>query len=109
VVVLDLRTLSSVADFFVLANAVSSPQLSAMADEIDVQMRSLGERVWHVEGLKGKPSPEERREFRWVLVDCGDVVVHLLTPNARTFYQLERLWGDAPQAPLPSSAVAGKA
>ena len=112
VVVLDVHTLSTVADFFILATANSTPQLSAMADEIDAQVRPRGGRVWHVEGLEAHRA-ERQDDFRWVLVDCGDVVIHLFTPTARTFYQLERLWGDAPQVPLdpllPSSTGAGKA
>ena len=124
VVVMDLRRVSTVADFFVLGTALSSPQLAAIAEEIEEQLRPSGERVWHVEGLaaptasgaggggseallrRSEATASQRRArsaeegFRWVLVDCGDVVIHLFSPTARTFYQLERLWGDAPQIPL---------
>ena len=105
---MDLRRVSTVADFFVLGTALSSPQLAAIAEDIEEQLRPSGERVWHVEGLAaptasgaGRSDARSAEEgFRWVLVDCGDVVIHLFSPTARTFYQLERLWGDAPQIPL---------
>ena len=101
---MDLRRVSTVADFFVLGTALSSPQLAAIAEDIEEQLRPSGERVWHVEGLDAPTASGagggRQDGFRWVLVDCGDVVIHLFSPTARTFYQLERLWGDAPQIPL---------
>lgn len=103
--VLEVYALSSVAEYFLLATAASSPQLSAIVDEIERQLRPLGERVWHVEGLETPSGAPVQEAFRWVLVDCGDLVVHLFTPAARSFYQLERLWGDAPRIPLEQTAA----
>lgn len=103
VVVMDLRDLSSVSDFFVLATAASQRQLRAIVEDIDETLRREGRRVRHVEGLESSAAARAAHEpsaFAWVLMDCGSLVVHLFTPPAREFYQLERLWGDAPQVPL---------
>ncbi|MBI3088519.1 MAG: ribosome silencing factor [Candidatus Omnitrophica bacterium] len=103
VVVMDLRSLSSVSDFFVLATAASRRQLRAIVEDIDGALRREGRRVRHVEGLDAAAAGRAAHEpsaFAWVLMDCGSLVVHLFTPPAREFYQLERLWGDAPQVPL---------
>lgn len=88
VVVLDLRGISSATDHFVLASGRSDTQVKAIADNIIDEMKKEGERPAHVEGLQGG---------RWVLVDFIDVVVHVFHPQARDFYQLENLWGDAPR------------
>lgn len=106
---MDLRALSSVTDFFVIATAGSPPQLKAMRDAVEEALARFGARVAHVEGLAKSPrSARARRDvapahedgFAWVLLDCGSVIVHLFTPPAREFYQLEHLWGDAPRVPL---------
>ena len=88
IVVLDLRGISSAADHFVLASGRSDTQVKAIADNIIDEMKKEGQRPAHVEGLQGG---------RWVLVDFIDVVVHVFHPQARDFYQLENLWGDAPR------------
>jgi len=102
-VLMDLRALSSVTDFFVIATAGSYPQLAAMTDAIEEALARSGARVAHVEGLPRRASKAARAEddgLAWVLLDCGSVIVHLFTPPAREFYQLEHLWGDAPRIPL---------
>jgi ribosome-associated protein len=87
VVLLDLRGISSATDFFLLASGRSDTQVSAIADHLVETLRAEGLRPAHVEGLS---------TGRWVLVDYFDFVVHVFHPEARAFYQLERLWGDAP-------------
>jgi ribosome-associated protein len=85
--ILDLRNLASFTDYFVICSADSDTQVKAIADEIDKQLRDEGIKYWHVEGYKA---------LNWVLVDYVDVVVHIFKKDARDFYKLEKLWGDAP-------------
>lgn len=85
VVVLDLRGLSEATDYFVIASGTSDAHVRGMADHL---MSLGGENTpHHVEGLT---------QGRWVLLDYVDFVVHLFHPELRDFYQLERLWGEAP-------------
>ncbi len=88
VVVMDLRDVSPVCDWFVIATADSEPQVRAVADHIEEGLRSLGEKPWHVEGREGK---------HWILMDYVHFVVHVFLPETREVYMLERLWGDAPR------------
>lgn len=85
-VVLDLRGLADATDWFLIASGTSDAHVRGIADWIQERMLRAGYRAHHVEGLGGK----------WVLLDYIDVVVHLFHPEARAFYQLERLWNDAP-------------
>ena len=105
VVVMDLRSLSGVTDFFVVCTAGSGRQISALKDHIEAALLQQGCPVWHTEGSTAPPprGGSEDPEFRWVLMDCGEVVVHLFDQRARTFYRLEELWADAPRLPLPSA------
>jgi len=89
VVALDLRGLSSATDFFVIASGMSDVQVKAVADHVIDELKKEGVRPEHVEG---------RQAGRWVLIDYVDFVVHVFHQAAREFYQLEMLWGDAPQA-----------
>ena len=101
VVILDVRGLSSVTDFFVLCTAGSRPHLEALREHVQASLVQVGEAVWHVEGIA--PAPRDAVQgLRWVLLDCGDLVVHLLDQPARVFYRLEDLWADASRVPLPS-------
>lgn len=102
VTVLDLRALSTVTDFFVICSAGSPPQLSAIRDHIEDQLRGKGSGVGHAEG---GPAPAQGGGPLWVLLDCGDVVVHLLNETARAFYRLEQLWADAPRLTLDALAM----
>ncbi len=88
VVVLDLRGISSATDYFLLATGQSDVQVKAIGDHVIRELKELGIRPAHVEGLASG---------RWVLVDYIDFVVHVFHPGAREFYQLEVLWGDAPR------------
>ncbi len=87
IVVLDMRRLTPVFDYFVLATGGSLRQLHAMSDEIEqVVKQTLGDRKLGLEGYA---------EGGWVLLDYGDVVVHLFDEKSREYYALEELWGDA--------------
>ena len=91
VVVLDMRELTSVFDYFVVASGTSRRQLHAMSEEIDhVLEDQWGDRRLGVEGYE---------ESRWILLDYGDVVVHLFEPEMRAYYGLEDLWGHAKRVP----------
>jgi len=100
---MDLRSLSSVTDFFVVCTAGSTPQSNALKDHIDATLARHGASVWHTEGILPSGAPGGPREPQWVLMDCGDIVVHLLDETARAFYQLEQLWADAPRLSLEST------
>jgi len=86
-VVLDLQGLSSVADFFLVCSARSTPQADTIADAVRGALRAEGVRPRHNEGSAASG---------WLLLDYGDVVVHVFLEETRGFYSLERLWGDAP-------------
>lgn len=92
VLVLDLRGISTATDYFVIAGGTSDVQVKAIADHIVDELKKEGVRPEHVEGLRGG---------RWVLLDYVDFVVHVFHPQARQFYQLENLWGDAPRWEAP--------
>ena len=86
-VVLDLQGLSSVAAFFLVCSARSTPQADTIADAVRGALRAEGVRPRHNEGSA---------ESGWLLLDYADVVVHVFLEETREFYSLERLWGDAP-------------
>jgi ribosome-associated protein len=85
--ILDLKNLASFADYFVICSADSDTQVKAIADEIDKELRDQGIKYWHKEGYKA---------LTWVLLDYVDVVAHIFKKEAREYYKLEKLWGDAP-------------
>lgn len=85
--VLDLRGLSDASDFFLIATGTSDTHVRGIADSVLEAMQHRGWRAHHVEGLP---------TGRWVLLDYVDFVIHLFHPETRAFYQLERLWSDAP-------------
>ena len=106
VVVVDLRSLSIVTDFFVICTAGSSRQITALKEHIDTLLFQRGYPVWHTEGdAAASPSRGFTHESQWVLMDYGDIVVHLMDQQARSFYQLELLWADAPRVPLAPSPL----
>lgn len=86
-VVLDLRGLTDATDYFVIASGTSDAHVRGIADGVMRAMDDAGYPADHVEGLASG---------RWVLLDFVDFVVHLFHPETRAFYQLERLWQDAP-------------
>ncbi len=86
VVILDLRELDGVCDYFVLATGQSDVQTRAIAEAVDEGMRAHGIRPWHIEGYEAR---------RWILLDYVDFVVHVFHTRAREYYLLDKLWGDA--------------
>ena len=88
---LDLHGVSNSTDYFLIASGTSDTHVKAIADHIIDELRKEGMKADHIEGL---------RTGRWVLIDFIDFVVHIFHPTAREFYQLERLWGDAPTIPV---------
>jgi len=83
--VLDVRPLTDITDFMIIASGRSNRQVRALADEVVAEATLRGVRPLGVEGFD---------QGIWVLVDLGDVVVHVMQPATREFYQLERLWDD---------------
>jgi len=93
IVVLDVAALLVITDYFVICTGRNDRQVKTIADEVEEQLRV---------GYGVKPIGREGvREARWVLLDFGDLVVHIFQPEERDFYRLERLWGDAPRVSLP--------
>lgn len=92
ILVLDLREVTTFADFFVICTGNSSRQVQTIAEEIDVELRKTG---------YGAASLEGYENGAWVLSDYGDMVVHVFSPEARTFYDLERLWRHATTVEIP--------
>lgn len=86
-VILDLRELTTTTDFFVIGSALSAPHQKSLADHVLESLKHEGVRPYQVAGYPGAS---------WILVDLVDVVLHLFRPEARSFYSLETLWGDAP-------------
>lgn len=88
VLILDVRGKSSYADYFVIASGDSERQVTAMAEHVDEKLREGGIRPMGVEGYE---------TGHWVLLDYGEVVVHLFSTEVRSFYDLEGLWTDVPR------------
>jgi ribosome-associated protein len=84
--VLDLRPVTSFADFFVICTGSNGRQIQAIADEIQHRLKKLGEHAHNVEGYTNAD---------WVLMDYGDYLIHIFSEKARAYYDLERLWRDA--------------
>lgn len=89
----DVRGKSSVADLLVVASGTSSRHVKSIADEVVRKAKQAGNPPIGVEG---------QREAEWVLVDLGDVIVHVMLPRTREFYGLERLWSIGPDSELPA-------
>ena len=88
VVVLDLRGVSGYTDFLVIGSGTSDRQLETIADGVEKELKAQGHRVVGSEGQRGG---------RWVLLDFGDVVVHVFHQDERMHYDLDGLWADAPR------------
>jgi len=87
IVLMDLREVTNFVDFFVLCTARSDPQMRAVADAIQDGLAEAKHKVWHAEGYEVRS---------WILLDYVQVVVHVFLPETRSYYALEKLWGDAP-------------
>ncbi|MCG0275549.1 MAG: ribosome silencing factor [Thermosediminibacteraceae bacterium] len=88
VVILDISSISILADYFVIATGKSSIHVKALADEVEEKLSESGCKVRGKEGYE---------EARWVLIDFSDVIVHIFDEESREYYDLERLWADAPR------------
>ncbi len=95
---IDVRGKTSVTDVVVIASGTSSRHVKSIADEVVRQLKGLGAPPIGVEG---------EREGEWVLVDLGDIIVHVMLPRVREFYGLERLWGVAEEARQAAARAAG--
>ncbi len=91
IIILDLRKISGVADYFVIATGGADTQLRAISDRIEEGLAQDGQDAWHREGYENG---------QWIVLDYVDVVCHIFLKERREFYQLERLWGDAPRTPF---------
>lgn len=100
IVILDVRKLSSVTDYFVIMSGTSEPHLRAIVDEIMDQLR---------EGHQLRPrAVDGKLATAWVVLDYFDVIVHIMRPEVRERYDLETLWGDAPRVRARRSRGNGK-
>jgi ribosome-associated protein len=90
-VILDVQGVSTITDYFVVCSGKSTTHLRTITDAIREDLRDAGVRLLHAEGVP---------ESGWVLLDYGDVLMHVFLEDTRMYYALERLWGDAPSVPL---------
>ncbi|MBP5303836.1 MAG: ribosome silencing factor [Clostridia bacterium] len=94
--VLYISDLTSITDYFVIVEGTSSTHVKSLSDYVEVDMEEKGIRVHHKEGYNGSA---------WVLLDYGNVVVHVFQPEAREYYNLERLWKDGKAIDLSEFGV----
>jgi ribosome-associated protein len=99
-VVLDVGEFLSITDYFVICSGGSDRQVRTIADEIEVKLKEAGVRPLRTEGAV---------EGGWLLLDYGVFIVHVFTDEMRAYYELERLWKDAPRPDLPELAEARRA
>lgn len=99
IIAFDVSDQLAITDVFLLCSAPNDRQVRAIVDEIEAQLRELGEEPIRREG---------ERDGRWVLIDYGDLVVHVQHEEERRFYALERLWRDCPVLKLPADVVSGE-
>ena len=92
--VLDLRDITSFADFFIICSGANSRQIQTISNEIETELKKLGERANSVEGYT---------HAEWVLMDYGDYLIHIFTEKARAYYDLERLWREAKHVEVPAA------
>ncbi len=93
-VILDMRGLVGYTDYFIIATGESSLQVRAISDEVLKNLKEAGFRIFHVEGYESAV---------WVLLDYGDLIIHIFLLEMRDFYDLEKLWADAPSAEIKES------
>jgi|ERR1041384_534826 ribosome-associated protein len=92
-VLLDLRKIASFTEFFLICTGASTRQVQAISNAIEETLRKDGKRPLHIEGYSSA---------EWILLDYGDFIVHIFSPASRRFYDLERLWRDAPRVQITS-------
>ena len=100
ILALDVRKITSLFDYVVIASGDSNRQTKALARNVQDRLKELGA---HVYGVEGEQTGE------WVLVDFGDIVVHVMQPTVRQYYNLEELWATAKKAPKPRKPKAAAA
>ena len=88
VLVLDMRPITPLYDYLVIATGASRRQMHAIAEDVDAELTQIGDRRIGIEGYEAS---------RWIVQDYGDLIVHVFDPGAREFYSLEELWADAPR------------
>jgi len=86
VLLLDIGELTTIADYFVICNGNNTRQIQAISDAIEDELKKQGARMLHREGIA---------ETGWLILDFGDVIVHIFGPKEREYYRLERLWSEA--------------
>jgi ribosome-associated protein len=96
-VVLDLREITSLADYFLICTGNNSRQNQAISDEIYLKLKERGEVPVSIEGYDNA---------EWILQDYGDFIVHIFLASARSYYDLERLWRHAKNVPVPAESAA---
>lgn len=94
IVILDVSKISSFADFFVIANGTSDRQLKTLADEVEKGMGDTNISLYHKEG---------KETSGWILLDYGDIIVHLFLSQQREHYNIEKLWNDGEYIPFEGS------
>lgn len=92
--ILDIRSVSTMADYFVICTGTSNVHVRSIADSVEEQLALAGLRLHHMEGYQNG---------RWILLDFGDLIIHVMHQEERDFYNLERLWGDAREVSVPRS------
>jgi ribosome-associated protein len=97
IIAFDVSEQLAITDAFVLASATNDRQVKAIVDEVEDKLREIGAKPIRREG---------ERDGRWVLIDYGEIVVHVQHEEERQFYALERLWRDCPTIPLPADVTA---
>ena len=85
IIIIDVRKITTLTDFFVVCTSESEPQSRAITDHINQKMKEEGVRSWHIEGYE---------HLNWVLVDFVNIVVHIFSRDTREYYEFERLWAD---------------
>ncbi len=96
IAIIDLRGKSSMADHMVIATGGSNRHVGALADHVSEKLKQAGQPV----SIEGQPQCD------WVLIDAGDIIVHLFRPEVRVFYNLEKMWGGGIRPALPGQAPA---
>ena len=89
IVALDLSNQGILSDVFLIITGANDPQLEAISDEVQRELQKAGERPIRREGMGGSS--------QWILLDYGDLVIHIQHPEVRSYYALERLWGECPK------------
>jgi len=99
IIAFDVSDQLAITDAFVIASGSNDRQVKAIVDEVEDKLREIGAKPVRREG---------ERDGRWVLIDYGEIVVHIQHEEERQFYALERLWRDCPMIPLPADVTSGR-